>query len=96
MVTVVRRPRSSYANVMGATITTSVTVVLCTKLPLVPLIVSVEVPTGVDGEVAIASELVPEPLTEVGIKLAVAPEGRPLTDKLTVPPKPFRAVTVVV
>ena len=72
------------------------TVVLCTKLPLVPLIVSVEVPTGVDREVVIVSELLPELLTEVGVKVAAAPEGRPLTDKLTDPLKPFRAVTVVV
>jgi hypothetical protein len=73
-----------------------VTVVLCTKLPLVPVIVSVEVPAGVDGEAVIVSELVPEPVTDVGVKVAVAPGGKPLTEKVTVPLKPFKAVTALV
>jgi hypothetical protein len=34
----------------------------------------------------------PEPLTEVGLKLAVAPDGRPLAANVTVPVKPFTAV----
>jgi hypothetical protein len=76
--------------------TLSVTVVLCTKLPLVPLIVSVDVPTGVEREVVIVSELVPELLTDVGVKVAVAPAGRPVTEKVTVPLNPFKAVTVLV
>ena len=38
----------------------------------------------------------PEPVTEVGLKLAVAPDGRPLTLKLTVPLKPFSALAVAV
>ena len=35
----------------------------------------------------------PEPVTEVGLKLALAPLGRPLTLKLTMPVKPPNAVT---
>jgi hypothetical protein len=36
----------------------------------------------------------PEPLTEVGLKLALAPDGRPDALKLTVPLNPLNAVTV--
>ena len=35
----------------------------------------------------------PEVVTEVGLKLPVAALGKPLTLKLTVPVKPFAAVT---
>ncbi len=39
----------------------------------------------------------PEPLTEVGLKLALAPDGRPdVTPKVTAPLKPFCGVTVIV
>ena len=38
----------------------------------------------------------PEPVTEVGLKLALAPVGRPPALKLTVPVKPFNAVTLAV
>jgi len=39
---------------------------------------------------------VPEPVTEVGLKLALALDGRPDALKLTVPAKPFCEVTVIV
>jgi hypothetical protein len=39
---------------------------------------------------------VPELITLVGVKVAVAPAGRPATLKLTVPVYPFTAVTVAV
>jgi hypothetical protein len=35
----------------------------------------------------------PEPLMEVGLKLAVAPEGKPLALSATVPVKPFCGAT---
>jgi hypothetical protein len=38
----------------------------------------------------------PEPVTAVGLKLAVAPEGNPLTLKLTVPVKPPVGATLTV
>lgn len=38
----------------------------------------------------------PEPVTEVGLKLAPAPEGNPLTPKLTAPANPPDPVTVTV
>ena len=34
------------------------------------------------------------PVTEVGLKLPVAPVGKPLTLKVTEPLKPFKAPTV--
>jgi len=36
----------------------------------------------------------PDPETEVGLKLGVAPEGNPLTLKLTFPLKPLEGVTL--
>jgi hypothetical protein len=36
----------------------------------------------------------PEPLIEVGLKLAVAPDGNPLALIDTLPLNPFRAVTL--
>ena len=38
----------------------------------------------------------PEPLTEVGLKLALTPVGKPLTLKETTPVNPLDGVTVVV
>jgi hypothetical protein len=38
----------------------------------------------------------PEPLTEAGLKLAVAPEGSPLTLKVTGAVNPVPGVTVTV
>jgi hypothetical protein len=48
----------------------------------------------VELEVVIVNVEVPEPVTEVGLKLAVAPDGKPLALKVTVPEKPFEGVTV--
>ena len=39
---------------------------------------------------------VPEPVTEVGLKVAVAPVGNPLALKATLPLKPLSALTVAV
>ena len=38
----------------------------------------------------------PEPLTEAGLKPALALDGRPDVPKVTVPPKPLCGVTVIV
>jgi hypothetical protein len=38
----------------------------------------------------------PEPETEVGVKVAVAPEGKPLTAKVTFPVNPLKGVTFTV
>ena len=58
--------------------------------------VSVYVPAGV--EVLVLTDMVddPEPVTDVGLKLALAPEGSPLTLNPTDPAKPPDPVTVAV
>ena len=46
--------------------------------------------------VLIVSVVDPEPVTEVGLKLPVAPAGSADTPKLTAPLKPLTAVTITV
>lgn len=72
----------------------SVTVVEWTRLPLVPVMVRVNIPLGVDLLVLTVRVDVPEPVTEVGLNVPVARRGSPLTLKLTVPVNPFKAFTV--
>src|SRR5579859_755985 len=85
-----------YAGVPPTGLTTSVTEAECDKLPLVPLMVSVYVPAAVELLVETLSVDVPAPLTEAGVKVAVAPAGTPLTPSDTAPVKPFTALTVAV
>jgi hypothetical protein len=75
-------------------VTTRLTGTVLLKPPLVPVITREYVPTGVDAVVAIVIVVEPEVVTVVGLKLAVAPVGSPLTLKLTVPVKPLDGVTV--
>ena len=70
--------------------TTRATVAECDKLPSVPVIVSVYVPDGVVVDVETFSAEFPEPETDVGLKLAVAPLGKLPTLRFTVPVKPLR------
>src|ERR1700732_882143 len=58
--------------------TTSVTVVLCVADVPVPVTVTVDVPVGVDAMVVIVMVELPPEVTDVGLKLAAAPDGRPL------------------
>jgi hypothetical protein len=58
--------------------------------------VSGYVPMGVEPEVLTAMVEEPEPESELGEKLAVAPAGNPLTLKLTFPLNPLEGVTVTV
>jgi hypothetical protein len=51
-------------------------------------------PRGVLLVVAIVKVVLPEVGTEAGKKEAVAPAGKPLAVKLTVPPKPPVGLTV--
>jgi hypothetical protein len=51
-------------------------------------------PASVELDVAIDRVEDPEPVTEVGLKVAVAPEGKPETLKLTVPLNPPEGVTL--
>jgi hypothetical protein len=80
----------------GAALTFKVTVVVCVSEPLVPVIVSVEAPTGVVEVVVTVSVDVPEPVTDVGLNPAVAPAGNPLRLSPTAPLNPFNAPTFTV
>ena len=65
-------------------------------MPLVPVMVNGKLPVGV--VLAVVTVMVDEPdvVTDVGVKLAVAPAGSPLTPKVTVPVNPPDGVTVTV
>ena len=60
------------------------------------MICSAYVPTGVPVAVVTVSVEEPDPVTDAGAKPAVAPEGNPLTEKLTMSVNPFNAFTVTV
>jgi hypothetical protein len=79
-----------------AATTVKLTVVVCTTLPLVPVIVSVVVPAGVLLLVVTVSVELPAPVTVAGEKLGVAPVGNPVALSVTTPPNPFNAPTVAV
>src|SRR5579859_2339834 len=80
----------------GAAFTVSVAMALWLRLPLIPVIVSVEFPTGVPEVVCTVSVEEPAPAIGFGLKVAVAPTGNPLTVRLTLPLKPLTAVVVTV
>jgi hypothetical protein len=80
----------------GVAFTTKLTVVVCVKLPLVPVIVSVDVPTGVLPVVVTVNVELPVPATVAGEKLAVALSGKPLALSVTTPANPFSAPIFVV
>ena len=72
--------------------TASVVLAVCVMLPLVPVMVSVVFPAGVEFDVETFSVAYPEPLRELGLKLAAAPVGKPLTLNDSVPLNPLRPV----
>jgi len=80
----------------GCALTTKLTVVLCVSAPLVPVIVNVDVPTGVLPLVVTVSVELPVPVTVAGEKLAVAPAGSPLALSVTTPANPFTAPMLAV
>ena len=51
---------------------------------------------GVELRVLTATVEDPEPETELGVKLAVAPKGNPLTLKVTLPVNPLEGATFTV
>jgi hypothetical protein len=77
-------------------VTVNVTVVVCVRDPLVPVIVSVKLPVGVLAAVVTVSVELPPALTDVGLNVPVALVGKPLTLKLTVPLNPFWALVLTV
>ena len=68
--------------------------------PPEPVTVRVDVPVATDAETVMVNVDVAEPpevkVTEVGLNEAVTPVGAPETERLTVPAKPLRDVTVIV
>jgi len=80
----------------GCVFTTKLTVVECVKVPLVPVMVKVEVPTGVPPVVVTVNVELPAPVTVVGEKLAVAPVGSPLALNAMEPEKPDNAAVLTV
>ena len=75
-------------------VTTRVTEAERCRLPLVPVIVNVNVPVLLPAFTVIVE--LPDVFTDVGLKLAVAPGGTPLTLNVTVPANPPDGVTVTV
>jgi hypothetical protein len=81
---------------LGAGFTVKLTVVECFSPPLVPLMVTVNVPVLAVLLVVTVMVLDPEPVTELGLNFALAPEPRPLALKLTLELNPLSGVTVTV
>src|ERR1035438_230542 len=82
--------------IAAAFATLRVTLAVWVKLPLVPVMVSGYVPSGVVELVVTVSVEVPDPVTVAGEKLAVAPAGSPLALSVTTPLNPFSAPMLVV
>ena len=77
-------------------VSTNVTETPWIRLPLVPVIVNGKLPVG-----AVAPDVTvivddPDVATDTGLKVAVAPDGSPLTLNVTVPENPVDGVTVAV
>jgi hypothetical protein len=64
--------------------------------PLEALTLKLDVPTAVPEPVVTVMVVDPAPASVEGLKLAVAPLGRPVAEKLTVPLKPSKGETVMV
>jgi hypothetical protein len=79
---------------VATALTVSETVVVCERVPDVPVMVTVAVPV-VAVELAVSVSTL---VDVVGLvpKLAVTPAGRPEADKLTLPVNPPEGVTVIV
>ena len=67
-------------------------VAVADRLPLVPLIVTMEVPVAAAGVAVKVTVLLP--VVDVGLKVAVTPDGRPLAVSETLPENPLLGVTV--
>ena len=78
----------------GAAFTVRESVVELFRVPLTPLMVTVNVPTAALGVAVNVRVLVVAVLD--GVKFAVTPLGKPEADRLTPPAKPFCGLTVIV
>jgi hypothetical protein len=77
----------------GAVPATRATVTTWDRVPLVPVIVRVAPPNVFAPTVVTVNTEIAEPVTEAGLKDAVAFAGNPLTARLTVPANPSNAPT---
>jgi hypothetical protein len=75
--------------VLVVVVTVNVRDAVCVKAPLVPVMVSGELPAGVLDVVVMVKSDSPEPAIVAGLKLAVAPVGNPDTLRLTMSLNPF-------
>ena len=89
-------PGTAEIEKSGGGVTVRATVVEWLVGPLVPLMVTVNVPVWAVLVVLTVKVEDPEPDTDVGLKLALAPEPKPVTAKLTTPPNPPCLPTVTV
>src|ERR1700686_2217443 len=80
----------------GELCTTSVTVVLCVADVPVPVTVTVDDPVGVDVMVVIVMSELPPEVTDEGLKLAPAPDGRPLAVSATLCDDPLVVAVLIV
>ena len=85
-------------NVPGTTgaLTVSEYVDVCEPDVAVPVILRAYVPTGVLDEVATNSEEDPPEVTEVGVKVALAPAGSPVTESATLWDEPLVVAVLTV
>jgi hypothetical protein len=78
-------------------VTTRLVDAMCVSTPEIPVIVSVEVLTGVVAAVVTVSVEVPDPPVIVaGLNVPLAPLGNPAIDNAAFPVKPFTGFTVTV
>jgi hypothetical protein len=77
-----------------AALTVRASVVVATRLPEVPVMVTVLVPVVADALAVSVSVLVP--VAGFALNAAVTPLGRPDAARLTLPVNPFKSVTVMV
>src|SRR5450432_1901210 len=82
--------------VPAAALTVRVAVAVRVRPPPVPVIVSGKLVAGVETAVPRVSTDDPDVVMDVGLKLAVVPEGSPLTLRPTAPVKPPAGVTLTV
>ena len=76
--------------------TVKLTLVVCRKLPLLPVMVKVYVPTGVLEVVETVRVELPGGVSDPGLKEQVLRDGQPLRLRLTLLAKPFRAARLTV
>ena len=68
-------------------------VVVCAKVPDLPVIVTIDVPVAAVA-LAVSVNVLVEPVG-FGLNPAVTPLGKPDALKVTLPLKPFRSITVM-